>query len=382
MAFGIICEYNPFHNGHLHQINKIKEMSSEPIVCVMSGNFTQRGEVAICDKYARAQMAISCGADLVVELPIPFCISSAEYFARAGIDILYSLGVDKLCFGSESGDKKKILEIASVASSLEFRDACAAASKEMDVTGTYFDILSQMSGHNDIRSNDILGVEYAKAIITRGYAIEIYPIVRDGAAYLENSLSDGENPSASAVRSCIESHGIEGVKDHIPRPALKILKSCEISNLKYANDSWLLPLRLYRKDGLDLAISDIGLMNRIISTAEQSTSYAEFESAIQTKKYTSSTLRRTILYMLLGICKTDLDAKVEYTTLLGATLRGRELLAKIRNKENVIPVVTKPSSAPECRQRELDRRADALYTMCFESKKSAGVFVKKNPYIV
>ena len=111
MAFGIVCEYNPFHNGHLHQINEIKKATDEPIICVMSGNFTQRGEIAIADKYARAKAALECGADLVVELPIPFCISSAEYFAKASVGILAGLKVDKLSFGSESADVNRIIKI-------------------------------------------------------------------------------------------------------------------------------------------------------------------------------------------------------------------------------------------------------------------------------
>ena len=117
MAFGIVCEYNPFHNGHLHQINEIKKASCEPIICVMSGNLTQRGEMAIADKYARAKMALESGADLVVELPVPFSIASAEYFAAAGVSILARMGVNKLSFGSESADAEKIMKIAQIAAS-------------------------------------------------------------------------------------------------------------------------------------------------------------------------------------------------------------------------------------------------------------------------
>ena len=125
MAFGIVCEYNPFHNGHLLQINEIKKSTDEPIICVMSGNFTQRGEIAIADKYARAKAALECGADLVVELPIPFCISSAEYFARAGVFIAESAGADSLYFGSECGDAQLILSAAKAIYSDEVQQKIA-----------------------------------------------------------------------------------------------------------------------------------------------------------------------------------------------------------------------------------------------------------------
>ncbi len=381
MSFGIICEYNPFHNGHLSQINKIREISDEPIVCVMSGNFTQRGEVALTDKYTRAKSAVMCGADAVVELPMPFCISSAEYFARAGVDILYSLGVDKLCFGSESGGKEKILQIANVASSDEFKNACTALPKGEESAGAYFDLLAQMSGCDEIKSNDILGIEYAKAIITRNYNMEIYPIKREGTQYRENTLICGENPSASAVRKSIESSGIESIMDYVPHAVTEILEKSEMSDIKYASDALLLYLRLYRDRDIDLAVRDTGIINRVVSVAEQSSDYTEFERALQTKKYTSSSLRRAVLYMLLGIRERDLKANVEYTTLLAANGAGREILSQIRKKENSIPVITKPSSAPDGRQKELDRRADSFYTMCFENKKDKGFYVRKNPYI-
>ena len=176
MAFGIICEYNPLHNGHLHQINEIKRVTDEPIICVMSGNFTQRGEIAIADKYARAKMALQAGADAVFELPIPFCIASAEYFAMASVHILANLCVDKLCFGSESADADKIIKIAKIAASAEFKTECEALSKSEASVGAYFELLSKRAGVDGILSNDILGIEYTKAIIKNGFDMQIFPL--------------------------------------------------------------------------------------------------------------------------------------------------------------------------------------------------------------
>jgi hypothetical protein len=132
---------------------------------------------------------------------------------------------------------------------------------------------------------------------------------------------------------------------------------------------------------IDAAISDRGLINRILSTSHECISFDEFEEKLQTKKYTKSAIRRALLYILLGIKQSDLDKMPEYTTLLGANARGREYLSLIRKSESAIKVVTKPADAEGCRQFELSKKADALYTMCFENKKQSGFYIKKSPVI-
>ena len=382
MAFGIVCEYNPFHNGHLHQINKIKRTSNEPIVCVMSGNFTQRGEIAIADKYARAKMALACGADLVVELPVPFSIASAEYFASASIDILARLGVDKLSFGSESGDANKIIKIARIAASEEFKTECATISKEEGSVGAYFELLAEKSGEENILSNDILGIEYTKAIIKNGYDIQIRPIKREGNAYRDTRLYLGELPSASAIREALSNGDFDDISKFVPTSTLKALKENELADISYAKESILLALRLIDGESLNVAISDRGLVNRILSTAHECATFDEFEDKLQTKKYTKSAIRRAILYVLLGVNQKDLDTLPIYTILLGATEKGREYLASIRKNEDAIKVITKPADAEGSRQFELSKKADALYTMCFENKKESGFYIKKSPVIL
>lgn len=382
MAFGIVCEYNPFHNGHLHQIQTIKNTTDEPIICVMSGNFTQRGEIAIADKYLRAKMALACGADLVVELPVPFCMASAEYFANAAIDILARLGVDKLSFGSESANKEQIIKIAEIASSDEFKNECAELSNKQGSASAYFDLLSQKSGMDNILSNDILGVEYTKAIIKNGYEMQIFPIKREGNAYLDTELSLGTLPSASAIREAIISGNFETISDFVPISTFEILKEHELADINNAKDGILLALRLIDTEKLDVAISDKGLVNRILTTAHKCASFDEFEDKLQTKKYTKSTIRRAILYILLGVNQGDLDVLPNHTILLGANEIGREYLSSIRRKEDAIKVIAKPSDADESRQFELSKKADALYTMCFENKKESGYYIRKSPVII
>ena len=382
MAFGIVCEYNPFHNGHLHQINEIKKKTDEPIICVMSGNFTQRGEISIVDKYARAKSALECGADLVVELPIPFCTSSAEYFASASIYILAKMGVDKLSFGSESGDAEKIIKIAKIAASDEFKDECELLSKEQTSAGAYFELLAKKSGEENILSNDILGIEYTKAIIKNGYDMQIFPIKREGNAYRDTQLFLGEFPSASAIRFALSCGNRENIANFVPEQTIKMLEENELANFERVKDSILFTLRLLNEDTVDVAISDKGLVNRIITTAHEYTSFDEFEAKLQTKKYTKSAIRRAILYILLGIKQSDLESMPTYSVLLGANEKGREYLASIRKNEEAIKLITKPADAEGSRQFELSKKADALYTMCFENKKESGFYIKKSPVIL
>ena len=381
MAFGIICEYNPFHNGHLHQINEIKKVSDEPIICVMSGNFTQRGDVAIVDKYERARMAIEAGADLVFELPVPFCCASAEYFASAGVYILNELGVSKIVFGSESADAEKIMKIAEIAASDEFKNECSRLSKSEGSAGAYFELLAKRSGVDGILSNDILGIEYAKAIIKNRYVMKICPIKREGSSYRDTELSASELPSASAIREAIEKNGESAVKDFVPNDTFDILRRNQFASLNKAGEGILFALRLIDPETLDVAISDKGLINRITTLAHNSPNFEYFIDNLQTKKYTSAAIRRAILCILLGIRQDDLDAMPTYTTLLGANEKGREYLSLIKKEERNITLVTKPADAENCRQLELDRKADALYSMCFKFKKSSGFCTKKSPYI-
>lgn len=385
MSFGIVCEYNPFHNGHLHQINEIKKSSDEPIICVMSGNFTQRGEIAIADKYARAEMALSAGVDIVLELPVPFCFSSAEYFARAGVDILHSVGVDKLSFGSESGDAEKIMKIATIAASPEFKLECEELSKEDGNASAYFDLLAKRSGEGSILSNDILAIEYAKEILLGTYSIKLCPVKREGNAYRDSVLKDNLLPSASAIRESIFGGDLESVRPFMPSEAFEILQKSELASISNAGEGIVLALRLMGDDALGVAISDKGLVRRILSTAKSCTSFEELERELQTKKYTSSAIRRAILYILFDVRREDLYKRPEYTVLLGANARGRDYLASIRKSDCDIKIITKPSDAFNIegaeRRAEMSMRTDALYTMCFDNKKENGYYFRKSPII-
>ncbi len=382
MAFGVICEYNPFHTGHLHQINEIKRISNEPIVCVMSGHLTQRGEIAVLDKYARAEMALRAGADVVLELPVPFCLASAEYFASAGVHILRGVGVDKLCFGSESADAQEIMRIAKIAASDEFKAKCAESAGKEPSAAAYFELLKNECGADNILSNDILGIEYTKAIIKSGFDMKICPIKREGNLYNDTALEFGKLPSASAIREKLAQGNVNDISEFVPDSTLEILKREEISSFEYAKDGALLCLRLLDSARLDVAVSDVGLVNRITDCAARAATFDDMLKDVQTKKYTRAAIRRAILYMLLGISNDDLQNMPRYAVLLGVSPKGREYLSDIRKKDCAVKVVTKPADAPDGRQKELSVRADALYTACFEKKRESGFYMKKNPVII
>ena len=379
MAFGIICEYNPFHNGHLRQINEIKKLSDEPIICVMSGNFTQRGEIAILDKYTRAKTALCAGADAVLELPVPFSIASAEYFASAGVHILNGAGVDKLCFGSESADAERLYKIARAACSDEFLAECESISKKDGNAAAYFELLARFSGEIDILSNDILGIEYTKAIIKNNYPMQIYPIKREGSAYRDTELSAGEHPSARAIRQALLENDLDKIADFVPYATLEALKREEISDIQKISDGVILSLRLADAERIDVAVSDRGLVNRILSLSHECTDIAELEAKLQTKKYTKSAIRRAMLYILLGVKRSDLGFLPTHALLLGANARGREYLAAVRKNEGGVKIVTKPVDAEPS---DVAKRADALYTMCLENKRESGFYLKKSPVII
>lgn len=389
MSVGIICEYNPFHNGHLHQINEIKRKKDAPIVCVMSGNFTQRGEIAIADKYARAEMALACGADMVLELPFPYCVGSAEFFASAGVSILASCGVNELSFGSECADIERLSKYARILLSDEFSRIYAESAKQGGSARAYFETLKALSGEDtEPLSNDILAIEYIKAIIKNGYPIKPCPIKREGANYNDGELAAGENPSATAIRRALR-RGDVAIEEFLPDSTLKILENGVLADTKNVEMGILLALRLATPDKvLCSAISDDGFVNRIISCARESSSYSEFSNAVSCKKYTDSSIRRAILYILTGVMRNDLVREPAYTTLLGANKRGRDMLSELRRSEPRIPIITKPSDACSLegeaaeRQLALSLAADAIFTLALNRPSPNGEYIKRKPSIL
>ncbi|MBR2903605.1 MAG: nucleotidyltransferase family protein, partial [Clostridia bacterium] len=228
----IICEYNPFHNGHLHQLRQAKLLSgADAVLCLMSGNFVQRGESAILDKFTRAKHALLAGADVVIELPTPFACSSAEIFAKGAVKLLASIpSVTHLCFGAENANKQAFIDTAT--SLLNESDDISKKIKIGLAKGLSFAKARAQAYDNPLLSspNNILGVEYTKAILQSGQNIEILPIQRIGSGYLDKRV-DTELPSASAIREALITSDKESIFNAVPSYVYEALPTAITDNL-------------------------------------------------------------------------------------------------------------------------------------------------------
>jgi len=383
---GIICEYNPFHNGHKYLVDRAKNDGCS-VVAVMSGNYTQRGELAVADKYTRAEAAVKCGVDLVLELPFPFSMSSAEFFAKGGVSVLERVGAARIYFGSESGDVDLISEAAKAASSEEFAKIKTGISHDEGSAKGYFEALGQVLGTNaNLLSNDILAVEYLKEINRRQAFISAVCVKRQGDNFKDKTISS-EFASATAIREFLHTGNTNGLEGYVPLPSLELIKKAienssapaEIKKLETAIMSYW---RMVDPATLaDIAELGNGLEYRIKDAALSSATLEELEANVATKKYTSAKIRRAVLFAILGVTRSDLDSEPAYTTVLAADAAGREILSSIRKNTVGLKVVTKQADAPECRQKELSNRADALYTLAMPNPQNAGYLTKKKIYM-
>lgn len=355
--FGIVCEYNPFHNGHAKQLAQI----NAPI-CLMSGNFVQRGEPAIIDKYTRAKAAIACGASLVLELPITHAIASAEGFADGAVEIFSRLGcVDGLCFGSENGDIKNIMSTAKALLSPEFSDYLRA---ELEM-GVSFPVARQralqaMGADNATveRPNDILAVEYCKAILKRNSPMEPVTICREGDYH---GGSDTENPSASFLRTT------DDWINYMPREAYEILKDAPRHTVDAGERAWLARLRFMSEcDFEELPFGSEGLWRKLMHACRSESTLEQILQAVKSKRYTHTRLMRLLLCAFLGITQKMMDRPAPYVRVLGFNDEGRTILRKMR-QISTIPIINAGEIPPDADYWELERRASDLYGLFSKS---------------
>lgn len=383
--FCIVSEFNPLHNGHKYLLDRARELGSDATVCIMSGNTTQRGELAITDKYLRARAALECGADLVLELPYPWCSASADYFATASTYIASFFG-DTIFFGCECGDIEKIENAADFCESQEFMQLYQKKLEGgMGAAAAYLECLEE-KGFGVFSSNDLLGISYLRAIKRNSLKLCALTTQRLGAAYNEKKELDDAFQSASALRIIAESGDIERIRDHVPEPMWRILKQeaneGRLTNMSELDAALLCYFRLRDpSDFSDIAESGGGIVNRICSAARESVTLDEMLEKVKTKRYTDAKLRRAILYCMTGTKRQLLDCLPQYTLLLAANQKGRELLAK--NKKNGgICVVTKPADAPDKSEQFRQNQAlDSLYGLARKNKYGANEFLRKNAYI-
>ena len=378
---GIICEYNPFHTGHARLISAVR--GADTVICLMSGGFTQRGEAAILPPRTRAAMAIEAGADLVLELPFPFSASSARHFATAGVRALGALGVDTLAFGSESGDAHALLALAAKAPDGDYR---RNVTQKVGDAAAYFEALGA-----GVSSNDILALEYLRAIKRETPFVTPFAVCREGATYRETVLKNGEFPSATALRAALLRD--EDVCAYIPDEARDIFKGA-ISRYGIADTARLgtAMLARLRANGAEKSrfeeIADCGggLAGRLGKAAWQAGDYQELCQEAATKRYTDGRIRRALLYLLAGVKKEDLMAHPVYLRLLAANARGREFLA-VTAKTRTVHVVTKQADiaalgAPAARQHALEHVANGLFALCFDGTLTPHALETQKPYLL
>lgn len=328
---GIICEYNPLHKGHMKQFGIIRKQLGDDtaIVCLMSGNFVQRGAPAIIDKTLRAKAAIECGADLVLELPVSYALSSAEGFAAGGVRILGSF-CDYLCFGVETADEAALLHTASALLSEEFapllrrhldcgKSFPAARQAALEDMGVQSELVTS--------PNNILAVEYCKAILSQGCAMKPLPIHRGGSYHDE--LPDDENPSATAVRKLmVESRDFKSL---VSDRAFGIFANAPLHTIDAGERAILAKLRTMTVAEFEmLPYGSEGLWRKFMHACRSEATLDGIIAATKSKRYTRTRIDRMIMCAFLGITLQDLLSPVPYTRVLAFNDRGRMALKAAR----------------------------------------------------
>jgi predicted nucleotidyltransferase len=339
---GITAEYNPFHLGHAYHIHQsVLETESSHVAVVMSGNYVQRGVPAICDKWTRARMAISHGADLVLEMPIQYAVSSAEHFALGAVKVFDSLGcIDQISFGSESGDLSDLCELANILTADALLEPYHAnyshsypASRERAVKAAYGPKKAEILRH----PNNILAVEYLKALSQLGSPIKPRTVRRKSSAFL----------SSSQIRKKIGGDSI--FHDAMPPDCSATLLNCLNSGEVFLNWNASNRLVLSKLRCLDpeswLAFPDVsgGLENRLYRAARSAKSVEELYTLAKTKHYTMSRIRRAVLYALLGLTKEIHRQDHAFLSVLALNSKGQEIL-KVAKQTAAVPIITKPAS--------------------------------------
>lgn len=327
MNVGIVCEYNPFHLGHRKQIGIIREKfgANTGIICAMSGNYVQRGHPAVFDKTIRAEAAIRCGADLVVELPVTTSLSSAEGFAAGGVAVLSRL-CDGLCFGAETADLRQLLGTAEALLSEDFPKLLR---RELD-TGRSFPAARQaalekmgLPGAILESPNNILAVEYCKAILRQSAPMQPLPIFREGSYHAKEA--DFENPSAASLRIRLQ-NGLE-ISEYLPEPAGRVFAGAPIHTLEAGQRAVLSRLRTMEDAEFEvLPFGSEGLWRKLMRESRTQATLEAIASAVKSKRYTRSRIDRMILCAFLGITAQTLEAAIPYVRVLAFNDRGREIL--------------------------------------------------------
>lgn len=386
---GLITEYNPFHNGHAYHIEKAKMLTgADRVIVVMSGDFVQRGAPAVMPKHLRTESALLSGASLIIELPVCFATGSAEYFAQGSISLLNQLGcIDSICFGSECGDLHLLKEIAQILADepIEYQTALKQALKEgasfpaarQEALNIYSDKYSEILAS----PNNILGIEYLKALAKIHSKMEPFTIKRIGAGYHDMDI-DGQFSSATAIRSDIyqladvnsssESLPLTHIQTQVPSSCHELMKKNYQTRYPVKADdfSLLLKAKLLSETAGSLShYLDMSpeLANRILRLRNDYLSFEQFCGLLKTKELTRSRISRSFIHVLLGITNdwlTAMKAPAPYARILGFRRDHADLLGILKRTSD-IPLITSPARAvladTAYQMLELDIYASDLY---------------------
>lgn len=378
----VVAEYNPFHNGHAYQLDRTRSAGATHIVAVMSGNFVQRGEAAVFDKFLRADTAVRNGADLVLELPLPWAMSGAQCFAGGAVAIAGALGcVDMLSFGSECADIQKLESVADLLFSKELEEKVASiVSSSVSFASARQQAVCDIAGEEAAsllsNPNSILAVEYISAAKKAGFDFEFNAVARAGDGYNTNIPSGNSFASASAVRTLIKS-----AEDYLPYVPQAYPE--DYADEKKLDVAILSVLRRMSAEEISQApdISE-GLENRIYSAIREAVSVEDLLERIKTKRYPTARLRRIILSLFLSIKSSYTNAPPPYLRVLACNERGREILSASKPS---VPVAARASQLKKLEGRarelfELECQADDIYSLCFSPARECGSYFKNKAF--
>ncbi len=362
---GIICEYNPLHLGHKKQLDTIRALyPDEGIVCLMSGNYVQRGYPAILDKSLRAQAAINSGADLVLELPITATLSSAEGFAREGVRILGGF-CHRLCFGAETQYKDAIFATARALLHPDFPEQLhIQLDKGLSFPAARQAALEAMGLHTSTLThpNDILATEYCKAILELDTAMQPLPILRQGSYHQKQT--DSANPSATSVREQMLNR--KPWQAYVPEQAASIFTGATLHTLAFGEQAILYRLRTMTEAEYEaLPYGSEGLWRKLMQNARTLTTLEEILTATKSKRYTRTRLDRMALCAFLGLTAEDIAAPAPYARVLAFNDKGREIL-KAARKTGFFPNAGEQVNHP---YQDIEYRCGRLYSLFAEQSE-------------
>lgn len=375
-VFSVISEFNPFHNGHNYLIKSMREQGATHITAIMSGNFTQRGEPAIIDKYSRTKAALENGVDLVLLLPVTYSTASAEKYAFGGVSIAEAMGCcDTLFFGSECGDIKKLQKIGETVENIEFKAWFAGYVSSNETYARAIELsLVNILGNEYAgiihTPNNLLAVEYIKAINDIKSSLTPKTIMRSSVAH-DSQIPNKNYASASFIRSMIKSNS--SYQEFVPEKSYEII--CDSIQQKsapvdFSNFEKLIIYRLRtmtESEYRQLPNISEGIENRLRNASFNSTTLEELFNKIKTKRYPTSRLRRLVIRALLHITESDCSVNPQYIRVLGFNERGKDILREMRSKAK-LPVIMKAHDIRELsfearRQFECESIADDIYAL-------------------